>query len=105
MNDKFENIENQKNQNLFSRRNKINENNKYINTTESGNKFKKETLIQSIKSSGINSLSQKNTNLFNSHKFLIKNYLIKNFEEIKKLEIIKIIKNQTLKIMKLTIIK
>ena len=82
LNDKFENIENQKNQNLFRRRNKINENNKYINTTESGNKFKKETLIQSIKSSEINSLSQKNTNLFNSHKFHIKNYLIKNSEEI-----------------------
>ena len=82
MNDKFENIENQKNQNLFRRRNKINENNKYINKAESGNKFKKETLIQSIKSSEINSLSQKNTNLFNSHKFHIKNYLIKNSEEI-----------------------
>ena len=81
-NDKFENIENQKNQNLFRRRNKINENNKYINKAESGNKFKKETLIQSIKSSEINSLSQKNTNLFNSHKFHIKNYLIKNSEEI-----------------------
>ena len=82
LNDKFENIENQKNQNLFRRRNKINENNKYINKEESGNKFKKETLIQSIKSSEINSLSQKNTNLFNSHKFHIKNYLIKNSEEI-----------------------
>ena len=82
LNDKFENIENQKNQNLFRRRNKINENNKYINKAESGNKFKKETLIQSIKSSEINSLSQKNTNLFNSHKFHIKNYLIKNSEEI-----------------------
>ena len=82
LNDKFENIENQKNQNLFRRRNKINENNKYINKTESENKFKKETLIQSIKSSEINSLSQKNTNLFNSHKFHIKNYLIKNSEEI-----------------------
>ena len=81
-NDKFENIENQKNQNLFRRRNKINENNKYINKAESGNKFKKETLIQSIKSSEINSLSQKNTNLFNSHKFHIKNYLIINSEEI-----------------------
>ena len=82
LNDKFENIENQKNQNLFRRRNNINENNKYINKAESGNKFKKETLIQSIKSSEINSLSQKNTNLFNSHKFHIKNYLIKNSEEI-----------------------
>ena len=82
LNDKFENIENQKNQNLFRRRNKINENNKYINKAESGNKFKKEILIQSIKSSEINSLSQKNTNLFNSHKFHIKNYLIKNSEEI-----------------------
>ena len=82
LNDKFENIENQKNQNLFRRRNKINENNKYINKAESGNKFKKETLIQSIKSSEINSLSQKNTNLFNSHKFHIKNYLIINSEEI-----------------------
>ena len=82
LNDKFENIENKKNQNLFRRRNKINENNKYINKAESGNKFKKETLIQSIKSSEINSLSQKNTNLFNSHKFHIKNYLIKNSEEI-----------------------
>ena len=82
LNDKFENIENQKNQNLFRRRNKINENNKYIDKEESGNKFKKETLIQSIKSSEINSLSQKNTNLFNSHKFHIKNYLIKNSEEI-----------------------
>ena len=82
LNDKFENIENKKNQNLFRRRNKINENNKYINKEESGNKFKKETLIQSIKSSEINSLSQKNTNLFNSHKFHIKNYLIINSEEI-----------------------
>ena len=78
LNDKLENI---KNQNLFRRGNKINENNRNINKTDSGNKFKKETPIQNIKSLELNPLSQKNTNLTNSHKFQIKNYLIKNSEE------------------------
>ena len=80
LNNKPENIENKKNQNLFMRENKINENNRYIKT-ESKNKFNKERPIQNIKCLEINSLSQKNTNSVNSHKFQIKNYLIKSSEE------------------------
>ena len=81
LNNNLESIGNEKNQNLFRKGNKINENNRYINDTESGNKYKKETNIQNIRSLDINTFSQKNTNSANSHKFQIKNYLVNNTGE------------------------
>ena len=59
----FENTGKERQQNLFRRGNKINENNRYISNTESGNKIKEEKAIQ---------------NSANSHKFQIKNYLVNN---------------------------
>ena len=65
-------------QNLFRRGNKINENNRYISNTESGNKIKEEKAVQNKKNLEINSFSNKIQNSANSHKFQIKNYLVNN---------------------------
>ena len=74
----FENTGKERQQNLFRRGNKINENNKYISDTESGNKIKEEKAVQNKKNLEINSFSNKIQNSANSHKFQIKNYLVNN---------------------------
>ena len=74
----FENKGKERQQNLFRRGNKINENNRYINNTESGNKIKEEKAVQNKKNLEINSFSNKIQNSANSHKFQIKNYLVNN---------------------------
>ena len=74
----FENTGKERQQNLFRRGNKINENNRYISNTESGNKIKEEKAVQNKKNLEINSFSNKIQNSANSHKFQIKNYLVNN---------------------------
>ena len=74
----FENKGKERQQNLFRRGNKINENNRYISNTESGNKIKEEKAVQNKKNLEINSFSNKIQNSANSHKFQIKNYLVNN---------------------------
>ena len=74
----FENTGKERQQNLFRRGNKINENNRYISNTESGNKIKEEKAVQNKKNLEINSFSNKIQNFANSHKFQIKNYLVNN---------------------------
>lgn len=74
----FENTGKERPQNLFRRGNKINENNRYISNTESGNKIKEEKAVQNKKNLEINSFSNKIQNSANSHKFQIKNYLVNN---------------------------
>ena len=74
----FENTGKKRQQNLFRRGNKINENNRYISNTESGNKIKEEKAVQNKKNLEINSFSNKIQNSANSHKFQIKNYLVNN---------------------------
>ena len=74
----FKNTGKERQQNLFRRGNKINENNRYISNTESGNKIKEEKAVQNKKNLEINSFSNKIQNSANSHKFQIKNYLVNN---------------------------
>ena len=74
----FENTGKERQQNLFRRGNKINENNRHISNTESGNKIKEEKAVQNKKNLEINSFSNKIQNSANSHKFQIKNYLVNN---------------------------
>ena len=74
----FEYTGKERQQNLFRRGNKINENNRYISNTESGNKIKEEKAVQNKKNLEINSFSNKIQNSANSHKFQIKNYLVNN---------------------------
>ena len=74
----FENTGKERQQNLFRRGNKINENNRKISNTESGNKIKEEKAVQNKKNLEINSFSNKIQNSANSHKFQIKNYLVNN---------------------------
>ena len=74
----FENTGKERQQNLFRRGNKINENNRYISNTESGNKIKEEKAVQNKKNLEINSFSNKIQNSAGSHKFQIKNYLVNN---------------------------
>ena len=74
----FENTGKERQQILFRRGNKINENNRYISNTESGNKIKEEKAVQNKKNLEINSFSNKIQNSANSHKFQIKNYLVNN---------------------------
>ena len=74
----FENTGKERQQNLFRRGNKINENNRYISNTESENKIKEEKAVQNKKNLEINSFSNKIQNSANSHKFQIKNYLVNN---------------------------